>query len=36
MPGQSFMNMPPVLNIAGLGIWQGCEDARVAQGAEYV
>ena len=27
--------MPPVLNMPGLGIWQGCEYARVTEGAEY-
>ena len=27
--------MPPILNMPGLGISQGCEDARVAKGAEY-
>ena len=32
--GRAF-NMPPVLIIAGLGIWQGLEYARVTQGAEY-
>ena len=26
---------PPVLNIPGLRLWQGCEYARVTQGAEY-
>ena len=25
----------PVLNMSGLRIWQGCEYARVTQGAEY-
>ena len=29
------LNQPPVLNMLGLKIWQGCEDARVPQGAEY-
>ena len=27
--------MPPVLNIPGFGIWQGCKYVRVRQGAEY-
>ena len=29
------LNEPPVLNILGLRIWQGCEYAVVTQGAEY-
>ena len=29
------LNMPPVLNMPGLGIWQGCEYARVTQGSGY-
>ena len=28
------LNNPPVLNMPGLRIWQGCEYARVTQGAE--
>ena len=27
---------PPVLHMLGLRIWQGCEYARVTQGAEYL
>ena len=27
--------MPPVLNVAGLRIWQGCEYVRVTQGSGY-
>ena len=34
MPSQNF-TMPSVLNMPGLGIWQGCEYATVIQGAEY-
>ena len=29
------INNPPVLNMLGLRIWQGCEYARVTQVAEY-
>ena len=29
------LNRPPVLNMPGLRIWQGCEYARVTQVAEY-
>ena len=29
------LNMSPVLNMPGLGIWQGCEYARVTKSAEY-
>ena len=29
------LNKPPVLNMLGHRIWQGCEYARVMQGAEY-
>ena len=29
------MPEPPVLNILGIRIWQGCEYARVTQRAEY-
>ena len=32
---QRILNMPPILNMLGLGICQGWEDARVAKGAEY-
>ena len=32
---QRVLNMPPILNIPGLGVWQGCEYARAIQGAEY-
>ena len=30
-----FLNKPPVLNMSGLKIWQGCEYARVTQGDRY-
>ena len=29
------LSKPPVLNMPELRIWQGCEYARVTQGAEY-
>ena len=29
------LNKPPVLNMPGLRIWQGCEYARVTKGVEY-
>ena len=29
------LNMPPVLNMQGLGIKEGCEYARVTQDPEY-
>ena len=29
------LNMPPVFNMPGLGIWQVCEYARVAKDAKY-
>ena len=29
------LNKPPILNMLGLRIWQGCEYARATQGAEY-
>ena len=29
------LNMPPVLNMLGLRIWQGCEYASATRGAEY-
>ena len=29
------LNVPLVLNMPGLGIWQGCEYARITQGSEY-
>ena len=29
------LQKPPVLNMSGLKIWQGCEYARVTQGAGY-
>ena len=29
------LNKPPVLNMPGPRIWQGCQYARVTQGAEY-
>ena len=29
------LNKRPVLNMPGLRIWQGCEYAKVTQGAEY-
>ena len=28
-------DITPVLNISGLGIWQGCEHARVTRGDKY-
>ena len=30
-----ILNMPPVPNMSELGIWQGCKNTRVTQGAEY-
>ena len=30
-----ILNKPLFLNMSGLRIWQGCEYARVTQGAEY-
>ena len=38
MSGQSFsrvLNMPLVLSIPGLGIWQGREYPGVTEGSEY-
>ena len=32
---RKVLNKRSVLNMPGLRIWQGCEYARVAQGAEY-
>ena len=29
------LNILPVLNMPGLGIWQGCEYAGFIQGSEY-
>ena len=29
------LDKPPVLNMPGLTIWQGCEYARVTQGTEH-
>ena len=33
--GHRVLNMPPVLNMPGLRIQQGCEYARVRKGGEY-
>ena len=30
-----ILNKPPVRNLPELRIWQGCEYARVKQGADY-
>ena len=29
------LNMPLVLNVTGLGVWQDCEYMRVTQSSEY-
>ena len=35
MSDDRVLNLPPVLNVPGLGIWQCCEYARVTQSFEY-